>query len=232
VKFVKFVDYSFSSFVTIMRFVDFKPMAEQIVIFGGTFDPIHHGHLIVARAVAEHFGFEKITFMPAMVPPHKDDARHKSVPADDRLEMVRLAVTDSEMFDVSDIELQRDGPSYTFDTLMALRRQYGPEADLYWIIGADMLGDLPTWYRAGEVIEIARIITAARPPYNQRIPAMLDGLREHFSAEQVSRLSESVVSTPLIDISSTQIRRRLGQAKTAKYLTPDAVMLDKFPFWW
>ncbi|MCK4625822.1 MAG: hypothetical protein KAV00_10960, partial [Phycisphaerae bacterium] len=101
---------------------------------------------------------------------------------------------------------------------------YGADAQLYWIIGADMLGDLPTWYRVGEVIEIARIITAARPPYNQRIPAMLDELREHFPAEQVSGLSERVVSTPLIDISSTQIRRRLGQEKTVKYLTPNAVI--------
>ena len=199
-------------------------MAERIVIFGGTFDPIHHGHLITARAVAEHFGFEKVTFMPAMVPPHKGDARHKSAPADDRMEMVRLAVADSEMFDVSDIELQRDGPSYTIDTLMSLRRQYGHETDLCWIIGADMLEDLPTWYRADEVIEIARIITAVRPPYDQRIPAMLDELRKHFTAEQVSLLSESVVSTPLIDISSTQIRRRLGQGETVKYLTPDAVI--------
>ncbi len=199
-------------------------MAERIVIFGGTFDPIHHGHLITARAVAEHFGFEKVTFIPAKAPPHKGDAQHKSAPADDRLEMVRLAVTGSDMFDVSDVELQRDGPSYTFDTLMSLRRMYGADAQLYWIIGADMLGDLPTWYRAGEVIEIARIITAARPPYNQRIPAMLDELREHFSAERVSGLSERVVSTPLIDVSSTQIRRRLGQEKTVKYLMPDAVI--------
>ncbi len=199
-------------------------MAEQIVIFGGTFDPIHHGHLITARAVAEHFEFEKIIFMPAMLGPHKGDARHKSVPADDRIEMVRLADAGSEMFDVRDVELQRGGPSYTFDTLMSLRSLYGADAQLHWIIGADMLEDLPTWHRAGEVIEIARIITAARPPYSQRVPDVLAGLREHFSAEQVSCLSDDVVSTPLIDISSTQIRRRLGQAKTVKYLTPDAVI--------
>ena len=199
-------------------------MAEQIIIFGGTFDPIHYGHLIAARAVAEHFGFRRVTFMPAMVPPHKGGASHESAPAADRLEMVRLAVADSGMFDVSDIELQRDGPSYTFDTLMSLRRQYGHEADLHWIIGADMLEDLPTWHKAGEVIEMARVITAARPPYSERIPAVLEGLRANFTAEQVARLGDGVVPTPLIDISSTNIRRRLAEAKPVRYLTPDAVI--------
>ncbi len=199
-------------------------MAEQIVIFGGTFDPIHHGHLITARAVAEHFGFEKVTFMPAKVPPHKDGAPHKSAPASDRLEMVRLAVADSKMFDVSDIELQRDGPSYTFDTLMSLCRQYGQEANLHWIIGADMLEDLPMWHNAGEVIEMARIITAARPPYSERVPEVLEALRDHFTAEQVVRLGEGVALTPLIDISSTDIRRRFAEARSVRYLTPAAVI--------
>lgn len=199
-------------------------MVEQIVIFGGTFDPIHHGHLIATRAVAEHFGFRKVTFMPTMVPPHKGEAHHGSAPAADRLEMVRLAVAGSEMFDVSDIEIQRDGPSYTFDTLISLQRRYGHEADLHWIIGADMLEDLPTWHKAGEVIEMARIITAARPPYSERVPAMLEGLRTDFTAEQVARLGEGVVPTPLIDISSTNIRHRLAEAKPVRYLTTDAVI--------
>ncbi len=201
-------------------------MAEQIVIFGGTFDPIHHGHLITARAVAEHFGFRKVTFMPAMVPPHKGESRHKSAPAADRLEMVRLAVAGSEMFDVSDIELRRGGSSYTFDTLSLLRRQYGHDADLHWIIGADMLEDLPTWRHVEEVIEMARIITAAPPPYSERIPAVLKGLRDHFTGEQVSRLADGVISTPLIDISSTNIRLRLAAeaAKSVKYLTPDTII--------
>ncbi len=201
-------------------------MTEQIVIFGGTFDPIHHGHLITARAVAEHFGFRKVTVMPAMVPPHKGETQYKSAPAADRLEMVRLAVAGSEMFDVSDIELRRDGPSYTFDTLTSLRRQYGHDADLHWIIGADMLEDLPTWRHAEEVIEMARIITAARPPYSERIPAVLKGLRDRFTKEQASRLADGVISIPLIDISSTNIRLRLAAetAKSVKYLTPDAII--------
>ncbi|MDY7009761.1 MAG: nicotinate-nucleotide adenylyltransferase [Planctomycetota bacterium] len=200
-------------------------MTEQIVIFGGTFDPIHHGHLITARAVAEYFGFRKVTFMPAKVPPHKGHTRRKSAPASDRLEMVRLAVAGSEMFDVSDIEIQRSGPSYTIDTLTSLRRRYGHDADLYWIIGADMLEDLPTWRNADEVIEMARIITAARPPYSQRVPAVLENLRNHFTSEQVDRLADGVVSTPLIDISSTNIRRRLATgSKPIKYLTPDNVV--------
>lgn len=200
-------------------------MAEQIVIFGGTFDPIHHGHLITARAVAEHFGFRRVTFMPAMAPPHKGEAGHKFAPAADRLAMVRLAVAGAEMFDVSDIEIQRDGPSYTFDTLTSLQRQYGHDANMHWIIGADMLEELPTWRNAGDVIEMARIITAARPPYSERIPAMLVSLRNHFGVEQAARLADGVVPTPLIDISSTNIRSRLADGtKSVRYLTPDNVV--------
>ncbi len=199
-------------------------MSERIVIFGGTFDPIHHGHLIAARAVAEQFGFEKITFMPTMVPPHKSDASPPA-PAADRLEMVRLAVADSGIFDVSDIELQRGGPSYTFETLVALRRRYGPEAELYWIIGADMLAELPTWRRAGDVVEMARIITAARPPHSRRtVSTTIESLRAHFTIEQVERINAGVVETPLIDISSTRIRRRLIEGKSVRYLTPESVV--------
>ncbi|MCD4700073.1 MAG: nicotinic acid mononucleotide adenylyltransferase, partial [Phycisphaerae bacterium] len=117
------------------------------------------------------------------------------------------------------------GPSYTFDTLASLRRQYGHDADMHWIIGADMLEDLPTWHNADEVIEMARIITADRPPYSERLPAVLEGLRNHFTGEQVSRLADGVVSTPLIDISSTNIRSRLATgSKPVKYLTPDNVV--------
>ena len=209
-------------------------MTQRIVLFGGTFNPIHNGHLIVARAVAEYFHFERITFVPAYVPPHKNaqepaDAeaaasRPHWASAEDRLEMIRRAIVGEVLFDVSDIELRRQPPSYTFDTLMQLRQEHGLEAQLHWLIGADMLEDLPTWRRAGEVVDMATILTAARPPYSQRLPAALEKLRARFSAEQISRLAAGVAPTPLIDITSTQIRHRVREAKSVRYLTPDSVI--------
>jgi len=208
-------------------------MRERIVLFGGTFNPIHHGHLIAARAVAEYFHFERVTFVPAYVPPHKSadqdgEGRAASAgfqaTAEDRLEMTRLAIAGEELFDVSDVELRRQPPSYTFDTLMQLRQEHGLDVQLYWIIGADMLEDLPTWHRASEVVEMATIVTLARPPYSARLSATLDKLRVLFTADQVSRLAAAVAPTPLIDITSTQIRRRVREGKSARYLTPYVVM--------
>ncbi len=209
-------------------------MDQRIVLFGGTFNPIHNGHLIVARAVAEYFHFERVTFVPAYVPPHKSEphaggeeadlpAQYRSS-AEDRLTMIRLAIAGEGVFDVSEVELRRQPPSYTFDTLLQFRQEHGLEAQLHWVIGADMLADLPTWHRAGEVVDMATIITAARPPYSDRIAQMLERLRSRFSPEQISRLGAGVAATPLIDITSTQIRHRVRQGRSIRYLTPDAVV--------
>jgi len=208
-------------------------MGERIVLFGGTFNPIHTGHLIVARSVAEYFHFERVTFVPAYVPPHKtsqgegtsgESSARFQASAEERLEMIRLAIAGEALFDVSDMELKRRPPSYTFETLMALRQQHGLDVSLYWIIGADMLADLPAWHRAGEVVDMATIITASRPPYSERLPATLEKLRDSFIAEQVARLGAGVAPTPLIDITSTQIRHRVRAGKSIRYLTPDSVI--------
>jgi len=205
-------------------------MSERIVLFGGTFDPIHHGHLIVARAVAEYFQFERVTFVPAYVPPHKtgggehEPARLQASAAE-RLEMIRLAIEGDDLFDVTDVELTRRPPSYTFDTLSQLRRERGLDVRLYWIIGADMLGDLITWRRAEEVVDMATVITAARPPYSRRLEATLEQLRVRFTDEQVSRLAAGVAPTPLIDIASTDIRRRVREGRSIRYLIPASVQV-------
>lgn len=208
-------------------------MAERIVLFGGTFNPIHHGHLIVARAVAEYYHFERVTFVPAAVPPHKELTPGQESPqapairlptAEDRLEMVRLAIAGEGLFEVSDIELRRQPPSYTIDTLLAMRQRHGLEAQLHWVIGADMLQDLPTWRRADEVVEMCRIITAARPPWSSRLEEVLERLRVRFTAEQVARLAAGVTPTPLIDITSTQVRHRTRQGRSIRFLTPEPVV--------
>ena len=213
-------------------------MPERIVLFGGTFNPIHFGHLIVARAVAEHLHFEKVTFVPAAQPPHKGAGGHieglsgavPGVAAAERLEMVRRAIAGDPLFDVTDIELRRPTPSYTFETLMAIRTEQGLDVELVWIIGADMLGELHTWHRAEEVVDMARIVTAARPPWSERSAGALERLRVRFDAGQIARLAEGIVPTPLIDISSSQIRRRVRSGKSIRYLVPESVrehIMDK-----
>jgi nicotinate-nucleotide adenylyltransferase len=196
-------------------------MTKRMALFGGSFDPVHHGHLIIARTIAEHRGFERITFMPAGAPPHKPPP---VAPAGVRLEMLRAAIVGNPLFDVCDLETRRGGPSYTIDTLEELRRLRGRETELFWIIGADMLKDLHLWRRACEVVDAAQILTAMRPPWDQRMPSLLACLREHFSPAQVARLEQGVVQTPVIDISSSEIRRRAADGLPLDYLAPREVL--------
>lgn len=195
-------------------------MATRIVLFGGTFDPVHHGHLITARAVAELCSFERITFIPAASPPHKSAAH---APGAHRLEMLRRATGQEGILDVCSDELDRGGPSYTFDTLMALRSRYRPGEPVHLVIGADMLEDLPHWHRAEEIPDLAEIIIAARPPWQQRLDEIFAALAPRFSPRQIRRLADSVVATPLIDISSSDIRRRVRAGESIRFLVPETV---------
>ena len=195
-------------------------MARELVLFGGTFDPVHFGHLIVARSVAEQCGFERVTLVPTAKAPHKRDV---SASAADRLAMLRLAIEGDDLFDVSEAELRRPGASYTFDTLTALRSQHGDSVQLHWLIGADMLADLPSWHRATEVIALARIVVACRPPWNDRMGEILSELGAKFGPESADGLARGVVQTPLIDISSSSVRHRVAQGRSIRYLVPEPV---------
>ncbi len=190
------------------------------ILFGGTFDPVHSAHLIVARAVAEALGAERVTLIPAARSPHKGAA---SASAEDRMNMLRAAVEGDRLFELSDVELHRSGPSYTLDTLSAMRGQSGENVQLCWVIGADMLEDLPKWHEAEQVLELARIVIAARPPWDRRLDELFDSLQGRLSDSQLQRLRQSVVATPLIDISSTQIRERMGGGLSIRHLTPEPV---------
>ena len=196
-------------------------MAEQIVLFGGSFDPVHVGHLIVARALAEACGFERITFVPAAKRPHKPAA---CAAAEHRLAMLRLAVTGEKVFDICELELRRAGPSYTCDTLAALRGQHGGDPALHWVIGADMLEDLPSWQRVEQVLAMAKIVVASRPPWDQRLEEIFARLRGVFPDRQIALLRQSVVQTPLIEISSSEIRARVAAGRSIRHLVPEAVM--------
>jgi len=195
-------------------------MTGRMVLYGGTFDPVHYGHLITARAVAEARGYDKVVLLPSASPPHKASAR---AGAADRLEMLRLAVMGDEMFDVCDLEISRPGKSYTFDTLQVLREIHGPDVELHWIVGADMLADMPNWHRAAEVVDQARIVIALRPPWHEQIEQTLADLAARLWAVRTRKLADGIVRTPLIDISSSEIRRRIACGLPVRYFVCDAV---------
>ncbi len=194
-------------------------MGKRIVCLGGSFDPVHNGHLIVARAVAEARGYQRVMIVPAATPPHKPAAR---ATGRRRVEMLRLATAGDELFEVNEIELRREGPSYTLDTVCQLRGRAG-DVEVHWIVGTDMLADLPKWHRAPEVIAEATIVTAARPGWNDRIEDILSDLADHFGAEAVEGIRAGVVRTPLIEISSTDIRRRVRAGLSVRYMVPEPV---------
>ncbi len=195
-------------------------MAQDICLFGGTFDPVHHGHLIIARAVAEARGFARVTLIPTNNPPHKPPA---SASAADRLAMVNLAVEGDELFNVWDLEVKREGVSYTLDTLQALRQKLAG-GNLHWLIGADTLAELPHWHRVEEVLDLAQVLIAARPMGpNQGVQQALAGLAGQLPDRHLHRLREAIVPAPLVDISSTDIRRRVHAGQSIRYLVPEPV---------
>ena len=189
-----------------------------IGLFGGSFNPIHNGHLIAARAVGDLLGLSRVVFIPSPNPPHKEGA--DLADAADRLEMVRLAIAGETGFDCSDIEIGRSGPSYTIVTVEAFRRIESGRP-LFWIIGADSLGELHTWYRVGELADLCRIVTAARPGFDR---PDLSALSRVLTADQVRRIEGDILATPRIDISATEIRRRVSAGQSVRYLVPDAVL--------
>lgn len=172
---------------------------------GGTFDPIHCGHLLAAEQAREQAGLDEIWFMPTHVPPHKE--RESLTLAHHRLQMVKLAVSDHEVFRVTDVEFERKGPSYTYDTMTQLIRQF-PDCRFSFIMGGDMVKILPKWYQYQELIHMVRFIGLARP-----------------GTELDLKSSEDVtfVEMPVWDISSTMIREKAAARKSIRYLVPDAV---------
>jgi len=194
-------------------------MGTRIGLYGGTFDPIHHGHLISARALAEQLELTRVILIPSAQPPHKPDVAH--TPIDDRIAMVRAAVDGDALFEVSTIEAERDGPSYTFDTVGAFRDQLGQAAELFWFIGGDSLPELHSWHRIRELVERVTIVTAARPGW--KLPTEAE-LAEAVSPTAARQLLDHCIATPKIGISATQIRARCADGLSIRYLAPDAVV--------
>lgn len=183
----------------------------RTLYFGGSFNPIHHGHLICSRAIAEAAGYERIVLIPTGQSPHKPSSTDIA-PASDRLEMCRLAVAGDPLFDVSDLEVRRSGPSYSIDTAQELARLH--KAKPHWLIGADMLLYLPNWRRAEDLLREVTFIVMARPGWAidwQTLP------------EPFRLLQTNVIEAPMIDIRSTDLRRRVAAGRSIEYLTPRPV---------
>ena len=184
--------------------------------FGGSFNPIHHGHLLIARAVAEARGFDRVVLIPSAQPPHKSEAADVA-PAEHRLAMCRLAVEASadstDLFEVCDIELGRVGTSFTIDTARILTQQgLGP---VYWLIGGDTVPQLPTWHEPQALLREIHFIITERPAW----PIVWQALAPEYQA-----LRAGVVAVPQIEISATDIRRRLTVGRSIDYLTPQPVV--------
>lgn len=182
---------------------------------GGTFNPIHYGHLLMCESIREEFNLTKIIFMPARIPPHKDC--EDIIKAEDRLQMVKLAIEDNLYFEVSDLELKRSGPSYTIDTLRTLKDLYKQKA-IYLIIGADSLVQFHTWQSYQEIFKICKIIVAKRPDTDENL--LYDYINK-FTSELDAKIFVS--DHAAMNFSSTEIRNRINKGLSIRYMTPHKV---------
>ena len=190
----------------------------KIGILGGSFDPIHIGHLIIAEGVAERLTLDVVLFIPCHTPPHKNAANLSA--GEHRLRMVELAIEGNPRFRACDIELARGDVSYSVDTVAMLVSQYGQGAEFYFIVGADSVMELETWRECKKLLSLCTVVTAARPGWDLSSWRPREGL---YTSEEIAALKGHVIETPLIGVSSTGIRRRRQAAESIRYLVPAAV---------
>ncbi len=187
-------------------------------ILGGSFDPIHNAHLHVAREAQRRLALDRVLFVPARRPPHKHD--RALTPAEHRLAMVKLAIAGIPGFDASDAELRRKGPSYTIDTVSAEIARLGAGWEIFFLVGADQALELDTWHRIGELATLCTLTPVTRPGFRL---ADLDRLSARLSAEVVAKIRSSALDIPPLDVSSTEIRRRIREGRGIAELVPPAV---------
>ena len=190
----------------------------KIALFGGTFDPIHLGHTTVAADAAEHIGAEKIVFVPAKRSPLKGFLPRAN--DNDRLNMISLAIAGEKNFQVSDYELKRPAPSYTLATIRKFQADYGNETSIHWLIGADGVDDLTYWYKITELIDACNLTTMYRAGCE---PPDFAKFEEIWGRERIEKLQRNIIRTPLVDISSTEIRNRIAENGDFAKMLPPAV---------
>ncbi len=184
----------------------------RVGVMGGTFDPIHHGHLVAASEVAHRFALDEVVFVPTGQPWQKDGSSVSA--AEDRYVMTVLATASDPRFRVSRADIDRGGPTYTIDTLRDLHReldQPDQAADLYFITGADALANIATWRESDEVVALAHFIGVTRPGHLLKDPGLPEG-------------SVTLVEVPALAISSTDCRTRVGAGDPIRYMVPDSVL--------
>jgi len=189
---------------------------EKIGILGGTFDPIHYGHLLLAENAKESFELDKVIFIPAGDPYFKSS---QPITCDEyRGEMTKLAIQGNEKFDFSDIELRREGDTYTVDTLRRLKEE-NPEAQFFFIVGSDTFFQMERWYKPDEIFKMATIVVAARNAVGEDVRSHAEYINEKYEGADVR-----FQITVNVDISSTLIRKLVSMDRSVKYLLPDAVV--------
>lgn len=187
----------------------------NIGLLGGTFDPVHVGHLIIAEEVRLKLALDEVLFIPTGQPWLKSERSVAS--GEHRLEMLKLAISSNPHFKVSTIELERPGPSYSVDTASALKDELGAEVELYFIVGFDALAELPIWKELSRLLDLCQVVGVRRPGYAELDWRSLEQAIPGVSSRVI------VVDVPQIDISSTQIRERVAKGLSIRYLVPEAV---------
>lgn len=195
-------------------------MAQDVLrvgVFGGTFNPIHIGHLMIAEFATEAFDLDHTIFVPTGNPPHKQ-GRHDIESVEHRYAMTQLAIQHNPRFSISDIEVRRQGPSYTVDTIRELKKEYNNLVDFYFICGTDSIQDLPNWKYNHELLEQAHFVGATRPDGSN----FIDNIIEYFGdlgREKIHRLE-----VPQLELSATALRARLREGKSVRYIVPEEVI--------
>jgi len=194
--------------------------ARRVGVMGGTFDPIHNGHLVTAQEALTQFGLDEIVFLPAGIPPHKEGG--SVLPAEERFLMTVIATASNSAFTVSRLEIERPGPTYTIDSLIALRAILGDETSVHFITGADAVWEILTWKNYERLGEYCEFIAATRPGYSlERF------MRSHMlnaEGKQHSYPAVHIMEVPALSISSSDIRQRIRESRAVRYLMPEGVV--------
>lgn len=198
----------------------------SVAIFGGTFDPVHNGHLRIAIELAELLEVDSLRMIPCALPPHRDTP---SVTPEQRLELLRLGIGNHSPLVADDIELRRDGPSYTIETLRSIRQQIGDETPLFLCVGMDVLASLDSWHQWQQLTDYCHLVISSRPGYQLPQEGVLSEWIEERLCEDLSRLKQSsagrlhLCELTMLAISSTAIRKKISAGERIDYLTPAAV---------
>lgn len=191
---------------------------ENIILFGGTFDPVHLGHTAVAKSAAEYIKAERVIFIPAKCSPLKSISPRAS--DIDRLKMLSLAIQGQEKYEISDYEIKKPLPSFTINTVRYFKTIYGAEYNLYWLVGADSIDDLKYWHRITELIDECNVAMMYRAEYDK---PDFSKYKDIWGTERVEKLQGNIIPTPLVNISSTEVRKRITAGEEVTQMLDSAV---------